>query len=596
MSTTLSSPDLNRRGFLVGGAALMLAASIPMGSRVVRAATSTFAPNAFIRVGQDGKIVLIMRDVEMGQGIWTGASMLLAEELDVGLDQVTPDFAPPNDKLYANPLIGFQATGGSTSIRGDWEDLRKAAAIARAVLVEAAAKQWTVDPAGCVVTRGIVTHTASGRTANYASLVPLALTLPLPSDAPLKNRKDWTLIGTPQKRIDTATKVNGKTIYGIDARIPGMKIATVAMCPVMGGKLAKVDDAPARKIPGVIDILKLDNGVAVVGDHFWAAKQGLDALDIAWDLGPNADLTGLSREDAVATKAYLFALPPVHAPARPNQLSFPFNQRWALAFWNLAFLDEHRFRPDPALAPDQNRGAYLATALGHCGECHTPRNFGFAMGVGRQFVGAVLQGWQAYNITADRNYGIGDWSDQQITDYLNLGHAAGRGSASGPMGEAVSNSLQYLTPEDAMALVSYLRHVEPQTGEPGSQIDPAPAAMTASSAWKPGLQDAGNELGRRIFEGVCASCHEWNGAGRQTNYAALAGSHAVNDPEGINLVQVLLSGADLRTSHGTGYMPSFGGAYSDTELAAVSNYVISHFGGKVGRVTAETVQKQRTEQ
>src|SRR5271166_3541015 len=291
MSTTLSSPDLNRRGFLVGGAALMLAASIPMGSRVVRAATSTFAPNAFIRVGQDGKIVLIMRDVEMGQGIWTGASMLLAEELDVGLDQVTPDFAPPNDKLYANPLIGFQATGGSTSIRGDWEDLRKAAAIARAVLVEAAAKQWTVDPAGCVVTRGIVTHTASGRTANYASLVPLALTLPLPLDAPLKNRKDWTLIGTPQKRIDTATKVNGKTIYGIDARIPGMKIATVAMCPVMGGKLAKVDDAPARKIPGVIDILKVDTGAAVVGDHFWAAKQGLDALDIDWDLGPNADLT-----------------------------------------------------------------------------------------------------------------------------------------------------------------------------------------------------------------------------------------------------------------------------------------------------------------
>lgn len=301
MSETHPAADLkrpDRRTFLGAAAALVVAAWIPMGGRMARAASAAdpFAPNAFIRIGEDGKIVLVMRDVEMGQGIWTGASMLMAEELDVGLDQVTPDFAPANDKLYANPLLGLQATGGSTSIRAGWESLRKAAAIARAVLVQAAAKQWKVDPAGCSVERGVVKHAPSGKTASYASLVPVALTLPLPSDAPLKDRKDWTLIGTPQKRVDTPTKVNGKTIYGIDVQIPGMKVAIVAMCPVLGGTLARLEDAAARKLPGVVDVLKIADGVAVVGDHFWAAKQGLEALDIDWDLGPQA---GLSQADIV---------------------------------------------------------------------------------------------------------------------------------------------------------------------------------------------------------------------------------------------------------------------------------------------------------
>ena len=327
----------------------------------------------------------------------------------------------------------------------------------------------------------------------------------------------------------------------------------------------------------------LHQGIAKDGTHLYPAF-------------PYASYTGLSREDAVAMKAYLFSLPPVHAPARPTRLSFPFNQRWTLAFWNLAFLDEHRFKPDPALSAGQNRGAYLATALGHCGECHTPRNIGFAMEIGRQFGGAVAQGWHAYNITTNKDYGIGDWSDQQIADYLSFGHAAGRGSASGPMGEAVGNSLRYLTADDTHSLVLYLRHVEPQTGVPGTEVDPAPGTMTASSAWAPGATDAQSELGRRLFEGVCASCHEWNGGGRETNYAALAGSQAVNDPDGVNVVRVLLSGGDLKTSHGTAYMPSFASAYNDVELAAVSNYVIGHFGGKVGHVTPELVKQRRVQQ
>jgi isoquinoline 1-oxidoreductase subunit beta len=294
-AAALSSPD--RRTFLAGTAVLIVGASIPTSGGMARAAAARlFAPNAFIRISEDGKIVLIMRDVEMGQGIWTGASMLMAEELDVGLDQVSQDFAPPNDALYANPLLGIQATGGSSSIRADWDSLRKAAAIARAALVQAAAKQWKVDPAACTVARGLVADKASGRTATYASLVPAAAAQPLPHDAPLKDRKDWTLIGTSQKRVDTATKVNGKTVFGIDVQIPGMKIAAVAMCPVLGGKLVRLDDKAARKIRGVVDVLKIENGVAVVGDHFWAATQGLEALDISWDLGANA---GVSQADIV---------------------------------------------------------------------------------------------------------------------------------------------------------------------------------------------------------------------------------------------------------------------------------------------------------
>ena len=325
----------------------------------------------------------------------------------------------------------------------------------------------------------------------------------------------------------------------------------------------------------------LHQGIAKDGSHLYPAF-------------PYTSYTALSRDDAVAIKAYLFNLPPKRAPARQDALSFPFNQRWGMAFWNLVFLDQHRFRPTPGASTEENRGAYLATALGHCGECHTPRNFAFSMKQSRQFAGTVVTGWRAYNITSDNAYGIGAWSDRQLADYLQTGHADGRGSAAGPMGEAVANSLQYLTPQDTAALVTYLRKVLPQTGEPGTEIAAATKLMSASTAWAPDhAENDKNVLGLRIFEGACASCHQWNGAGQQTPYAALAGGQTVNDPMGTNLVQVLLSGADLRAVHATTFMPSFGKAYSDAELAAVSNYVLDHFGGKGGRVTADAVHQAR---
>src|ERR1700683_536393 len=247
-----------------------------------------FAPNAFIRIDHAGKTTLVMPQVEMGQGVYTALAMILAEELDADFGQVTLEHAPPSDKLYGNPIFGIQATGNSNSIRAFWKPLRVAGAAARAMLVQAAATQWQVDPASCSAANSIVSHPASGRTIGYGDLVGAASALPVPQNPPLKDPKDCTLIGKPLKRLDTPNKTDGKVIYGIDAMLPGMKFATLAQCPVFGGKVAHVDDSAAKQLPGVRQVVVLDDLVAVVGDHFWAAKTGLDALQITWDEGANA--------------------------------------------------------------------------------------------------------------------------------------------------------------------------------------------------------------------------------------------------------------------------------------------------------------------
>ena len=310
-------------------------------------------------------------------------------------------------------------------------------------------------------------------------------------------------------------------------------------------------------------------GVARGGGHLYPAF-------------PYTSYTGLTRDDAVAIKAYLFSLPPVHASARPNALIFPFNQRWAMAFWNLVFLDAHRFRADAKLSEQQNRGAYLATALGHCGECHTPRNLGFAMEDNAQFAGTLVNGWRAYNITPDPISGVGRWSDQQLFDYLHAGHADGRGSAAGPMGEAVGYSLQFLSPGDLNALVAYLRTVKPAAG----------GGARTSSVREDALPESA--LGRQIFEGSCTGCHLMDGEGRQTPYAALAGSAAVQDSKGVNITQVLLNGADARSVHPLVAMPAFAGGMTDDEIAALANFTIAHFGGRAGQVSAREVRHARS--
>jgi isoquinoline 1-oxidoreductase beta subunit len=269
-------------GFLLG---LHLEASPRVQAATVSGTQTDFAPNAFIRIDKDGRVTLIMNQVEMGQGTYTSMPMLIAEELEVGLDQVHLEHAPPNDKLYANPIFGDQETGGSTSVRVFYEPLRRAGATARTMLVAAAAETWSAETASCRAHSGVVTHTPTGRTLSYGALAEKAATLPVPAQVALKDPKDFKLIGTHARRLDTPAKVNGKAEYGIDVRLPGMKIATVAASPVVGGKLVSVDESKAKAIQGVRQIVRLDDAVAVVADHMWAAKQGLAALDIRWDDG-----------------------------------------------------------------------------------------------------------------------------------------------------------------------------------------------------------------------------------------------------------------------------------------------------------------------
>jgi isoquinoline 1-oxidoreductase beta subunit len=270
------------------------------------------APNAFIRVDQSGKTTLVMPQVEMGQGVYTSLPMILAEELDADFSLLALEHAPPSDKLYGNPVFGIQATGNSNSVRAWWKPLRVAGASTRAMLVQAAARQWQVDPTGCTTANSEVTHGASGRRLSYGALALAAASEVPPKEVPLKDPRDFALIGKPLKRLDTPDKVNGKVVYGIDAMLPDMKFATLRKCPVFGGKVVRVDDSAARKISGVRTIVVLDDLVAVVGDHTWAAMKGLDALVIEWDEGPNAgvsstdiwrDLRAASERDGAVAKS-----------------------------------------------------------------------------------------------------------------------------------------------------------------------------------------------------------------------------------------------------------------------------------------------------
>jgi mono/diheme cytochrome c family protein len=301
---------------------------------------------------------------------------------------------------------------------------------------------------------------------------------------------------------------------------------------------------------------------------------------------PFASYTYMTDADALAIKAYLFSLPPVHAPARANTLSFPFNQRWLLSMWSLLFNPGERFQPDGSQSPAWNRGAYVAEALEHCGECHTPRNLAFALNERRKFAGALTAGWRAYNISADPGTGIGAWSDAEVSAYLRQGHAGGHGTAAGPMGEAVDDSLSQLEESDVAALVTYVRSVPAVR----SHDMPAQLAAIASESHRVGPQD--DALGKRVFEGACASCHGWSGTSPVNGFATLTGARAVNDPTGTNVVQVVLAGVDRTTPAGIMKMPAFG-TYSDAEVAAVANYVTGRFGTSAAALRESDVASLR---
>jgi len=286
----------SRRAFLKTGAAaagsvLLFGFRMPFAGAATEKPSVAFAPNAFIRIDRQGIVTLIMPQVEMGQGVYTSVAMILAEELDANWGNITLEHAPPSDKLYGNPVFGIQVTGNSNSIRAFWTPLRKAGASVRAMLVEAAARRWKVEPNTCRAENSEVSDASGNRKLAYGELIDDASRIEPPKDPALKPVSEFKLIGKPLKRLDTPEKVNGKAMYGIDVMPPGVKFATLMACPVFGGKVAHVDDTAAKAVPGVRQIVVLDDLVAVVGDHMWAAKQGLEALNVTWDEGANAAIS-----------------------------------------------------------------------------------------------------------------------------------------------------------------------------------------------------------------------------------------------------------------------------------------------------------------
>jgi mono/diheme cytochrome c family protein len=302
---------------------------------------------------------------------------------------------------------------------------------------------------------------------------------------------------------------------------------------------------------------------------------------------PYTSYTYISDDDALAIKAYLFSLPAVHASAPENTLSFPFNQRWAMMVWSALFNPDTRFEPDSSKSPEWNRGAYLAEALAHCGECHTPRNIAFALNNRRKFGGAVTAGWRAFNISSDKATGVGAWRDDDLIAYLSTGHAAGHGTASGPMGEAVDHSFSQFAAEDIRAMVAYLRSVPAVA----STDLPATLAPPASASHKEG--GTADARGKMVFEGACVSCHGWTGRSPVSDLATLTGAWAVNDPGATNVAQIVILGTRRHTPDGVLSMPAFGNAYSDDEIAAVANYVTARFGSRGSKLTAGDVAELR---
>jgi mono/diheme cytochrome c family protein len=304
---------------------------------------------------------------------------------------------------------------------------------------------------------------------------------------------------------------------------------------------------------------------------------------------PYASYTYMSDADALAIKAYLFTIKPVHAPSLKNTLAFPFNQRGLMSIWSVLFNSDKRFEPHIDRSAEWNRGAYLVEAMGHCGECHTPRNLFFALNNRQKFGGAVQAGWRAYNITADRSSGVGAWSDADLTHYLSMGHADGRGTASGPMGEAVDESLSHLKPSDITAMVVYLRSVPGVVTSdlPEPRSTPAEAAQVAATDT--------NMHGKEVYEGACAGCHGWTGVSPVIPFATLTGTRSVNDASANNVAQVIIGGGHRHLPIDANNMPAFGATYSDAEIAAVANYVTALYGAKGSDLTAAHVAKLRAE-
>jgi mono/diheme cytochrome c family protein len=327
-------------------------------------------------------------------------------------------------------------------------------------------------------------------------------------------------------------------------------------------------------------------------DFLRAVHEGIDEDgERLYPAFPYAAYTYLTDDDVLAIKAYLFSQPAVRNVPPENTLRFPYDQRWLMRIWAMLYNPNTRFEPVADRSSAWNRGAYLVEALGHCGDCHTPRTPLQSLDNRRKFAGGFAEGWRAYNISSHETSGIGDWSADDLERYLKTGRAENRGSAFGPMAEAVHLSFAKMTDSDLAAIVEYIRSVPP--------VDtpdlPAPKMEPADLDPLRGVPAGENPRGLEIFSGACAGCHGWTGHNDLVPHSTFTGSRAVNDPTATNVALAILNGASSLASPdgAVATMPAFGSIYTDDDVAAVANYVIARFGAAPSSITADEVARLR---
>lgn len=313
---------------------------------------------------------------------------------------------------------------------------------------------------------------------------------------------------------------------------------------------------------------------------------------------PYTSYTLLKDDDVKAIKAYLFSLPAVHQPNRENDMPFPFNQRWGLWFWNLVNFDGQRFEPDSSKDAQWNQGAYFVEALGHCGECHTPRNITMGMKDSKAYAGTEIDGWTAFNITSDPHAGIGGWSQEQIVQYLRSGHVDGKAQAAGPMAEVIENSTRHLTDSDLNAMAVYLRTLKPLNpdDETKSRSDWGQPATSVNTLRGMPFTADNNTEGARLYLGNCASCHSFTGEGVQDGYyPSLMKNSVVGASTPNNLINVILHGVSRKTNDGEVFMPGFANTLTDEQVVSLSNYLLQQFGQPALNIKADDVKSLRGE-
>lgn len=354
--------NLSRRDFLqkstIISSSLLLGLYLPQTGQA-KSHADVFAPNAFLRIDRTGAVTFMLNKAEMGQGVYTSLPVILAEELECRLQDIKVEHAPV-DPAYDHTMYGpIMVTGGSTSVRSEWDRLRQAGAAARMMLIGAAAQKWRVKPGECTAQNGEVSHSGSGRSIAYKDLVEAAATQEIPAEIALKKESEFKLIGKVIARLDVPEKVEGTALFGMDITLPGMLTAVIARPPVLGGSLKSFDDTAAKKIPGVRHVVAIDRGVAVVADGFWAASQGRDDLSIDWEDGP---LAGFDSDEQTKEYAKIAELPGLPAADRGDiETALQQADKTVEAVYELPYLAHAPMEPLNCVADVRNDGCDLYT-------------------------------------------------------------------------------------------------------------------------------------------------------------------------------------------------------------------------------------------